>query len=218
MNRPTVILNAILGLAVVGLYILYFSSGNKNQESVSNKETDKNKKEEIARKKKKEAENKKVREEKKVEIVYVNTDTIMAKYDYAVKIKNELESEGKSIETRFANRERALQNEALSFQQKVQQGQITSEAQYKSEGEVLAKKEQQFIKDRQTATNSFLKKENDANKKLYDKVYNFLEEYCAENGYKMVLSYSKLGGSILYGSEYLDVTDDVLEKLNSKEK
>jgi outer membrane protein len=50
--------------------------------------------------------------------------------------------------------------------------------------------------------------------KLYDKISEFIKSYAKEKGYKMVLTYSKNNTSMLYGDASLDVTADVVKKLN----
>ena len=50
--------------------------------------------------------------------------------------------------------------------------------------------------------------------KLYDKISDFVKSYAKEKGYKMVLTYSKNNTSMLYGDASLDVTADVVKRLN----
>jgi outer membrane protein len=50
---------------------------------------------------------------------------------------------------------------------------------------------------------------------LYDKIADFAKTYAKDKGYKMVLTYSKANPTVLYGDPSLDVTADVLSKLNA---
>ncbi len=52
------------------------------------------------------------------------------------------------------------------------------------------------------------------NGKLYDKFAEFVKQYAKDNGYKLVLTYSKTNPNVLYGDPSLDVTADVVKKLN----
>jgi outer membrane protein len=57
--------------------------------------------------------------------------------------------------------------------------------------------------------------------KQYDKIADFAKAYAKEKGYKLVLTYSKANPTVLYGDPSLDVTTDVVKRLNdayAKEK
>lgn len=216
MNKSAVILNGVLSLAVVILYVLYFTSGSRNQESSSKQENDKNKQEEIARKKKKEVENKKIRESNKVEIVYVNIDTLYQKYEYAAKIEKQLQTESNNLENNFANRQKQLEQDVMQAQKDAQEGRIKDQNQLQSRELDLRTKGMSIQQDYQTAGQNLLNKRNDFQEKVDSKIQKFLKKYSKESGYKMVLTFSKLTGGVLYAEDYLDVTEDVVEKLNAE--
>jgi outer membrane protein len=48
-------------------------------------------------------------------------------------------------------------------------------------------------------------------------VNSFVEEYAKENGWDVIMG-TTLSGNLLYGNKSLDITDDLLEKLNEKYK
>jgi outer membrane protein len=59
------------------------------------------------------------------------------------------------------------------------------------------------------------------NSKLYDKLSDFTKAYAKEKGYKLVLTFSKANPTVLFGDPSLDVTLDVVKRLNdayAKEK
>ena len=73
----------------------------------------------------------------------------------------------------------------------------------------------------QNATAEFQNSQATENGKLYDKIADFTKAYAKEKGYKLVLTFSKANPTVLYGDPALDVTGDVVKKLNdaySKDK
>ena len=57
--------------------------------------------------------------------------------------------------------------------------------------------------------------------KLYEKLVEFTKAYAKEKGYKMVLTTQKGNATMLYGDPSLDVTAEVVKRLNdayAKEK
>lgn len=151
-------------------------------------------------------------------IVYVNSDTLLSKYDYAKDITARLESKGKSAQSDIASRGQAFQREVAEYQKNMG----TLSADQRQTTEARLQKEQQSLQTyQQNATAEFQNSQATENGKLYDKIADFAKSYAKEKGYKMVLTYSKANPTVLYGDPSLDVTTDVLNKLNdayAKEK
>ncbi len=144
-------------------------------------------------------------------IVYVNSDTLLSKYDYAKDITARLESKGKSAQSDIASRGQAFQREVAEYQKNMG----TLSADQRQTTEARLQKEQQSLQTyQQNATAEFQNSQATENGKLYDKIADFAKSYAKEKGYKMVLTYSKANPTILYGDPSLDVTADVLNKLN----
>lgn len=151
-------------------------------------------------------------------IVYVNSDTLLSKYDYAKDITARLESKGKTAQSDIASRGQAFQREVAEYQKNMG----TLSADQRQTTEARLQKEQQSLQTyQQNATAEFQNSQATENGKLYDKIADFAKSYAKEKGYKMVLTYSKANPTVLYGDPSLDVTADVLTKLNdayAKEK
>jgi outer membrane protein len=144
-------------------------------------------------------------------IVYVNSDTLLSKYDYAKDITARLESKGKSAQSDIASRGQAFQREVAEYQKNMG----TLSADQRQTTEARLQKEQQSLQTyQQNATAEFQNSQATENGKLYDKIADFAKSYAKEKGYKMVLTYSKANPTVLYGDPSLDVTADVLKKLN----
>jgi outer membrane protein len=143
--------------------------------------------------------------------VYINQDTLVAKYDYAKDITKSMQSKGKSTQG-------DLQSRGQVFQQKVaeyQKNQATMSADQRQETEQRLQREKQDLDQyAQNAQAQFQNESASQGNKVFDKISDFVKSYAKEKGYKMVLMYSKANPTILYGDPSLDVTTDVLKRLN----
>jgi outer membrane protein len=78
----------------------------------------------------------------------------------------------------------------------------------------LQREQQQEQSYEQNASAQLQDEQNVEMKKLYDKIADFTKDYAKEKGYKIVLTYSINNTSMLYGDPSLDVTADVVKRLN----
>ncbi len=146
-------------------------------------------------------------------IVFVNQDTLLAKYEYAKDMRTRLEAKGKSADGDINTRGQAFQREVAEFQRNAN---TMSADQRAATQDRLQRKQQELQQYQQNATAEFQNLQGNEANKLYDKVADFTKAYAKEKGYKMVLTYSKSNPNILYGDESLDVTADVLKGLNAE--
>lgn len=147
------------------------------------------------------------------EIVYINSDSLLSKYEYF-----------KDARTRFQSKtekaEKDLQSKAAAFEKEVQNyqrtgGNMTVEQRASTE-QKLAQRQQQLQQQSQTTGNQLATEEAEEMKKIYDRVEAYLQKLSQEKGYKMVLTYSRGQSAILYGDNSLDITEEVLTGLNSE--
>ncbi|WP_207536260.1 OmpH family outer membrane protein [Desertivirga arenae] len=149
------------------------------------------------------------------EIVYVNSDSLVANADFYKDIRTKLESKSKKAQADLTSKGNAFQREVAEYRQNAQ----TMSADQRAVTEQrLARKQQELEAFNQNASSALANESADENAKLYDKVAQFLKSYAKEKGYKFVLTYSKTNPSILYADETLDVTKDVVTKLNDSYK
>jgi outer membrane protein len=157
-------------------------------------------------------------------VVYVNTDTLLEKYQYYKELKSTMESEGKRAEANMSQRDRDFQQKVAAFQQKVQESQQRAMMMTESEvnqlrGELeqtdqkLAGEEQELMKLRNQLAENLAKREADLNKELRTKIDAYLEQFCTENGYDLMLT-KGTGGAVLRGLPGMDVTAAVVQGLN----
>ena|ERR1700761_8958312 len=151
-------------------------------------------------------------------IVYINSDTLLSKYEYAKDMGKRLNDKGNSAKADLESKGQAFQREVADYQ-KVQ---ATLPADQRQKTEQRLQREQQELQTYQQRAGADLQNEQGTeNGKLYDKIADFAKAYAKEKGYKLILTYSKVNPTVLFGDPSLDVTSDVLKRLNdayAKEK
>ncbi|WP_199139449.1 OmpH family outer membrane protein [Pedobacter sp. ASV12] len=144
-------------------------------------------------------------------IVYVNSDSLLTKYEYFKDLKTKMETKGKAAETDLTAKQQAFQREVQQYQQ--QQGTLSADQRAATE-QRLGRKQQELQAYQQNAGAALQNEQAKEQEALYNKVADFLKGYAKTKGYKMVLTYAKGNSAILFADESLDVTSEVLKGLN----
>ncbi len=144
-------------------------------------------------------------------LAYVNSDSLATNYLYFADVNTQLEEKRLKFEKEFANRATGLQRQIEDFQKTANNMTL---AQGRAVEEDLTRKQQNLQQYQQSLTQELLKEEAKLNKELYEKVANFLENYGKEHGLDFIFKHSK-GGEIWYGDSSMDITSDVIKKLNT---
>jgi len=151
-------------------------------------------------------------------IVFINQDTLLSKYDYAKDVNKSIQEKGKAAQNDVGSRQQAFQRQVAEYQKNAN----TMPADQRQTTEQRLQREQQDLQGyQQNATAQFQSDQAAQAGKVYDKIAEFAKTYAKEKGYKLVLFYSKANPTVLYGDQSLDVTADVIKRLNeayAKEK
>lgn len=194
------IINIILLIGLVLLYIFHFTGiGAKGGKSLANADA----KAPVAV------------SENGLKIAYVNTDSLMAKYQYALDLDKQL----KDFRTAKEN----------SYKQQMTQFQKDYEAYVKGGGENMTLSQQQAKEKELTErmqrlqnlegelTQQVAEKTLQESEKMTNAVYNFIREYNAQNQqFDLILAKSFSSSPILYGNEGMDITDEIIKGLNEE--
>ena len=196
-NNGMLIFNIVLLIGLVVLYILHFT-GNKGNSMVNE-----------------DAKAPVVAGEGGLKIAYINTDSLMDKYQYA----NDLQSQ---LEAYQASKQKSLVSQMESFQKDydayIKGGadnmtlaqQQAKEAELKERAQKLQGLEGEYAQQIQEKT---LRESEQMTKA----VYNFIREYNAANQqFDIIFSRSFTNSPILYGNEGMDITDEIVKGLNEE--
>ena len=146
----------------------------------------------------------------KATVVFVNSDTLSAKYDYVKDMDKRLTGKSDAAKSDVQSKRDAFQREVADYQKNAS----TMPADQRQTTEQRLQREQQQEQSyEQNASAQLQDVQGVEMKKLYDKIADFTKDYAKEKGYKIVLTYSKNNTSMLYGDASLDITADVVKKI-----
>lgn len=188
MKNLSLVLNAVLIVAVAGLYYMQFSTPSVDENmagNVDNTEVD-------------------------YKVVYINSDSVLVNYDFFKEMQSQLQEKGQKLEKEYQNRAEGLQREVNDFQRTVNSLTI---GQAKALEEDLLKKQQNLRLYQENLSQQLLKEEAKLNKELYDKITGYLKVYSADKGIDLVVKYNQ-GSDVLYANEGMDITNEVVAGLN----
>ena len=144
-------------------------------------------------------------------IVYVNSDSLLTKYEYFKDLKVKLDAKSKAAQTDLGAKQQAFQREVAEYQQ----AQNTMPADQRATTEQrLARKQQELQTYQQNAGAALQNEQAVEQEKLYNKIADYLKVYAKDKGFKMVLTYQKGNSAILFADASLDVTSQVIVGLN----
>lgn len=147
-----------------------------------------------------------------ISIAYVNSDTLLSKYEYFKDISDELEKKRTKLEGEYRNRAEGLQKEIENFQRSAQNMTIN---QARAREEELMTKQQNLYQYQQSLGQQLLDEEAKLNELLYNAVSEYLSEFSGSNQYHLVLTYTK-GSGVLFADKRLDITNEIIQGLNKK--
>ncbi|MBT1703643.1 OmpH family outer membrane protein [Chryseosolibacter indicus] len=192
MKNFSIGLNIILLVAVIVLYVLHFSGGKTTNTKSSSSDTS----------------------AVDLKVAYINSDTVLKYYEYLKVNKQQLEERTKKMDQDYRNRAMGLQNEIAAYQRNVKN---MTYGQVQATEEDLGKKQQNLQMYQQSLAQQLMQEEAKLNKELYDRVTAFLKNYGEEKGLQLVLKYDPTS-DMLYGSNVLDITKEVIDGLNDSYK
>ena len=207
MNKIQVLVNGILGAAVVALFVLFFVNRPKAPKAAQT---------EVAA------------QGELLPIAVINTDSILKHYTLAVESSEKLMSRYEESTVKLDTKAKSLQKEVdtfqrdvLDFQRKVEANAFLSRERAESEQARLQKKEQQLMAKQQDLENlrqklsaDFMQEQAALTQQLQDSVQAYLREFNADGRYHLVLNDAVMMNKV---AGY-DITDDVIEALNARYK
>lgn len=151
-----------------------------------------------------------------LKIAYVDTDTIMAKYQYAIDLNEELLAYKDQQEKYYQQQMTQFQTDYNNY---LQTGasltltqQQTKEAELKQRAEKMSTLEQELmakVAERQLSENT----------KLLNAIFAFIREYNAANQqFDVILRKSFNDTPVLYANPAMDITEEILAGLNEEYK
>jgi Skp family chaperone for outer membrane proteins len=146
-----------------------------------------------------------------LKVAYINSDSLFARYDLYKYLEEEFIEEKVMAENSFKSKVAALEKDYQDAQAGAAQ---LSEEALQILGAKLQQREQQLMGEKQQMESILMQSEQNKNDKLYEKLRAFLDDYASAKGYHMIYGYNGFG-DVLYMDTQFDITDQVIDSLNS---
>lgn len=197
MKQSSIILNAIIIIAIIPLYVFFFSS--KKNPSHNQAEAVKFDSASAA----------------KMSMVYLDIDSLILNYTMAKELNEQLTNKQKASKANLEAKAASFQKEAEAFQEKVQRNAFVSQQSAEAQQQELMMKQQGLQQLEYDLTAQLASEQQKLNKQVYDSITNYLKEYNKPYNYQFILGHST-GGGILLANESLNITKSVLDALNAR--
>ncbi len=196
MKKLPLILNIVLAIAVIVLYVLYFTSPNKefkHSSAIDTTKTDVSK-----------------------GIVYINIDSVYSNYQMYKDVVGDLENKYNVSDAQLKAKQTAFEKNVNDYKYKLERGLITrTEAAQIEQG--LAQQQQQLMGLQQQLEGQLAEEQQVAQRKVLNSIMEYLAGLEGEKSYQFVLGTS-FGGNVLYANDNFDITKSVTEGLNESYK
>lgn len=151
---------------------------------------------------------------KSIRIAYINLDTIMYRYEFALDINKEMISKEAKMVATLETKRKVIEEEIAQFEYKCNARLFTNEEAYINEREEIMRKEKEFMSLRDEMYAEWESENFERGKKLRERINRYIQEYNDKNGYDFILT--KIGDNILYANDTYDITNDILDGLNNR--
>ncbi len=201
MKHFNTIILFVLCIAVIGLYIIHFSSsGNTPAETALQENTPTS-----------------ATLSDSFPVAYVSVDSLLVNYLFAKEMNEVLLKKQEKYHNDISRKQQQLQEDAMAFQKKYESGGFLTRESLEQEQSRLMKKEQELQNlDRRFSQELFAEQQK-INTQLRDSIDAFFKLYNQDKHYKVIFS-NTANDNIFYAEDYLNITDDVIEQLNARYK
>lgn len=191
------VVTVLLIVAVAALYVLHFTGigSGKSQQSVAAPV---------------------VTGDGTLRVAYVNSDTLLAKYEYARDLEQGLLDYKNSQENSYRNQMAQFQKDYNDF---LQNGDKLSLSQQQAKENELKQRAERLSTLEAELTMKIQSKQIDENTKLLNAIFGFIKEYNeSHQQYDIILRSTFNDSPTLYVNEAMDITQEIIDGLNAEYK
>lgn len=198
MKNISLILNAILLIAVIILFVKVFGGSEKTVVASGNTKLDST-------------------EITTLPIAYINIDSLLLNYTFAKNANEQLTKKQEDSRVTINSRQRQLQQDMVDFQKKVENNAFLSRERAESEQARIQKQQQDLQVTADKLSQQIMEQQQKMSEQLRDTIDNFLKTYNKDGKYQIIMS-NTANDNILYAGKRYDITQDVIKKLNERYK
>ncbi len=196
-SKILIICNAVLLLGIIGIYIIHFTGvGTKSKVNADATAP--------------------LEKEGGLTIAYVNTDTLLAKYQYAIDMEQELLAYKDQQEAYGRQQMEKFQND---YQEYLKNGaSMTLTQQQQKEAELKQRADKMSTLEQELSA-KILERQMSENTKLLNAIFAYVREYNAANQqFDIILRKTFNDSPTLYLNPAMDITDEIVKGLNEEYK
>ena len=196
-SKILIICNAVLLLGLIGIYVIHFTGvGTKSKVNADATEP--------------------LVKEGGLTVAYVNTDTLLAKYQYAIDMEQELLAYKDQQEAYGRQQMEKFQND---YQEYLKTGaNMTLTQQQQKEAELKQRAEKMSTLEQELSA-KILERQMTENTKLLNAIFAYVREYNAANQqFDIILRKTFNDSPTLYLNPAMDITDEIVNGLNEEYK
>ncbi|TAH25997.1 MAG: OmpH family outer membrane protein [Cytophagales bacterium] len=146
-------------------------------------------------------------------VVFIDYDSLVQNYDFFKKIQKDLEVKLRNAESEMVSKQKKLEEDYQAYMQ----GQSMMTDQHKATKEAqLQQQNAELMQLRDEKTRQFSNQEQELNEKLLNKLYGYFRKMAKQNNFSYILTYKRGIPGVVYGSDSLDITKQVVEGLNAE--
>lgn len=196
-NKILLACNAVLLLGLVGIYILHFTGNNGGSKVNANAKAP-------------------VVKEGGLKIAYVDTDTLLAKYEYAKELEADLLA-FKSQQEAYGKQQ--MEKFQRDYQDYLQNGDKLTRTQQEAKEAELKQRAERMSTLEQELTAKIMERQIEENTKLLNAIFAFVREYNAANQqFDIILRKTFENSPSLYLNPGMDITQEILDGLNEEHR
>ena len=145
---------------------------------------------------------------------YVDTTRLIQEYSEMQEIEAEFTTKSDRVKSELDSVARGFQMEVQEYQTNMNS---MTTAQRQETEERLMRKQQSIQQQQQQMGNQLRQESDEVIDSIVEKVKEYVREYGKDNGYTYIFG-SNESANIMYAKDGLDITEEVLEKLNASYK
>ncbi len=196
-NKILLACNAVLLLGLVGIYILHFTGNNGGSKVNANAKAP-------------------VVKEGGLKIAYVDTDTLLANYQYAKDLESELLTY-KNQQEQYGKQQ--MEKFQKDYQDYLKNGSNMTLSQQQAKEAELKQRAERMSTLEQELTAKIMERQITENTKLLKAIFAFVREYNEQNQqFDIILRKTFENSPTLYMDSCMDITKEILEGLNEEYK
>lgn len=196
MKNLSLIINAVLAVAVVILFVLVLSNktNSATKQLITGKET-------IV--------------SGKLPIAYINVDSLLLHYQFAKDANESLIKKQEDSRLTINTKARQLQVEMGEFQRKLENNAFLSRDRAEQEQARLQKKQQELQELDGNLSKQLVQVQQKMSEQLRDTINSFMKQYNKDHKYQMIISNTS-NDNVLYAEKGYDITAEVTKLLNER--